>query len=108
VVTPEVIAAVEAIVKETRRVTVTEIAAHLDMSHGSAHHIVHDKNKKKYLRLSFDTPSYFPTFRPSRIVGDLSVCDAQHPRTAKTSLVQIVSQIRVRKGAKTLVIYTNV
>jgi len=35
VVTPEAIAAVEAIVKENRRVTVNEIAAHLDMSHGS-------------------------------------------------------------------------
>ena len=50
VVTPEAIAAVEAIVKENRRVTVKEIAAHLDMSHGSAHHTVHGvwqlKNKK--------------------------------------------------------------
>jgi len=43
VVTPEAIAAVEAIVKENRLVTVNEIAAHLDMSHGSAHHIVRDK-----------------------------------------------------------------
>jgi len=42
VVTPETIAAVEAIVKENRRVTVNEIAAHMDMSHGSAHHIFHD------------------------------------------------------------------
>jgi len=42
VVTPEVIAAVEAIVKDNLRVTVREIAAHLDMSDGSAHHIVHD------------------------------------------------------------------
>jgi len=42
VVTPEAIAAAEAIAKENRRVTVNEIAAHLDMSHGSAHHIVHD------------------------------------------------------------------
>jgi len=41
-VTPEVIAAVEAIVKENCHITVHEIAAHLDMSHGSAHHIVHD------------------------------------------------------------------
>jgi AcrR family transcriptional regulator len=40
-VTLEVIAAVEAIVKEYRRVTVNEIAAHLDMSHGSAHHFFH-------------------------------------------------------------------
>ena len=42
VVTPEVIAAVVAIVKENRCVTVNEIAANLDMSHGSAHHIVYD------------------------------------------------------------------
>ena len=42
VVTPEAIAAVEAIVKENRCVTVNETAAHLDMSHGSAHHTVHD------------------------------------------------------------------
>jgi len=47
VVTPEAIAAVEAIVNENRRVTMNEIAAHLDMSHGSAHHIVHDKTKFK-------------------------------------------------------------
>jgi len=51
-VTLEAIAAVEAIVKENRRVTVNEIAAHLDMSHGSAHRIVRDvlqfhKYKKK-------------------------------------------------------------
>jgi len=32
-VTPKAIAADEAIVKENRRVTVNEIAAHLDMSH---------------------------------------------------------------------------
>jgi len=42
VVTPEAIAAVEAIVKENRRVAVNEIAAHLDKCHGSAQHIVHD------------------------------------------------------------------
>jgi hypothetical protein len=42
VVTPEAIAAVEAIVKENRRVTVNEIAAHMDISHGLPHHIVHD------------------------------------------------------------------
>ena len=43
VVTPEVTGAVEATVKENRLVTVNEIVEHLDMSHGSAHHIVHDK-----------------------------------------------------------------
>jgi len=43
VVTPEAIAAVEAVVKENRRVKVNEIAAHLDMSHGSAHHNVRGK-----------------------------------------------------------------
>jgi hypothetical protein len=42
IVVPEAIAAVEAIVKENRHVTVNEIAAHRDMSHGSAHHIVHE------------------------------------------------------------------
>jgi len=42
VVTPESIAAVEDIVKDNRRVTANEIAAHLDMSHGSAHRIVRD------------------------------------------------------------------
>jgi hypothetical protein len=54
-VTPEAIAAVDATVKENRLVTVNKIAAHLDMSHGSAHHNVRDK---KYLSFSFDSPSY--------------------------------------------------
>ena len=43
VVTPEDIAAVEAIVKENCHVALHKIAARLDMSHGSVHHIVHDK-----------------------------------------------------------------
>jgi hypothetical protein len=42
VMTPEDIAAVETITKENRRVTVNEKAAHLNMSHGSAHRIVCD------------------------------------------------------------------
>jgi len=42
VMTPEAIAAVEAIGKENRHVTVNAIAEHLDISHGSAYHIVHD------------------------------------------------------------------
>jgi len=42
VVTPEGIAAVEGIVRENGRVTANEIAAHLDVSHGSADHIVHE------------------------------------------------------------------
>jgi hypothetical protein len=42
-VTPEGIAAVEAIVQENRRVAVKETGSHLDMSHGSARHIVRDK-----------------------------------------------------------------
>jgi hypothetical protein len=42
VVKPEVIAAVEDIENENRRVTVNETTAHLVMSHGSAHHIAHD------------------------------------------------------------------
>ena len=43
VVKPEAIAEVEVNVKENRRVTVNEIAANLDMSHGSANHILRDK-----------------------------------------------------------------
>ena len=43
VVTPQAFAAVEAIVIENRLVTMNETAAHLDVSRGSAHHIVHDK-----------------------------------------------------------------
>jgi len=42
VVTPEGSAAVEAIVKENGRVKVNEIAARLDMNHGSARHMVRD------------------------------------------------------------------
>ena len=42
VLTPEGIAAFEAVVRENGRVTVNEIAAHLDMSHGSAQYIVRD------------------------------------------------------------------
>jgi phosphoribosylaminoimidazole carboxylase (NCAIR synthetase) len=68
VMTPEGIAAVEAFVNENRRVTVNEMAAHLDMSHGSAYHIVRDFlqfhkvfNKlqdNKYLEFPFDSASY--------------------------------------------------
>ena len=39
VVTPEGIAAVEGIVRENGRVTANEMAARLDMSHGSADYI---------------------------------------------------------------------
>jgi hypothetical protein len=41
-VTPDAIAAVEATMKENRRVAVNDTAAHSDMSHGSAHNIVQD------------------------------------------------------------------
>ena len=68
VVTPEGTAAVEAIVKENRRVTENEIAARLGMSHGSAHRTVRDVlqfhkvvstlRDKNQLRFSFDSPSY--------------------------------------------------
>jgi phosphoribosylaminoimidazole carboxylase (NCAIR synthetase) len=64
VVTPEAIATVEAIVKENRHITVNEIATHLDVIHGSAHHIVHDFLQfHKYLRFSFDSPMYIPMQR---------------------------------------------
>jgi hypothetical protein len=41
VVTQKAIAAVEAIMKENRRVTVNEIEEHVDSSHGPAHRIFH-------------------------------------------------------------------
>ena len=41
VLTPQNIAAVEAIVMENRRVTLNDISACLNISHGSAQHIVH-------------------------------------------------------------------
>jgi len=46
VVTPKAIAAAEAIMKENRCITANEIATYLDMSHGSAHHIVYDKKSR--------------------------------------------------------------
>jgi hypothetical protein len=42
VVTPQGIAAVKQTLKQNRPVTVNEIAAHLDMSHGAAHYIICD------------------------------------------------------------------
>jgi hypothetical protein len=42
VVTPESIAAVEALVMENHRMSIDEIAETLNMSHGSAHHVIHD------------------------------------------------------------------
>jgi hypothetical protein len=45
VVTPESIAAAETTVMDNRRVTVNETAANLNISHGSAHHIIHDMLK---------------------------------------------------------------
>jgi hypothetical protein len=42
IVTPESIAAAEAIVMDNLHVTVNEIAANLNITHGSAHHIIHD------------------------------------------------------------------
>lgn len=42
VVTPESIATVERLVQGNRRLTVDDIATHLDISHGSAHHIISD------------------------------------------------------------------
>ena len=71
--TPVAIAAVEAIVKENRRVTVNEIAAHLDMSRGSAHHIVHDKKiKKKNVGFSFDSPLVSILTKQPTLLGKLA------------------------------------
>jgi transposase len=40
--TPNAIAAVERVIRENRRVTIDEVAGELKISHGSAHHIIHD------------------------------------------------------------------
>ena len=53
VVTSEGSVAVEDIVKENRRVTVSETDAHLDMSHGSAHHIARDFVQFVYMFKAF-------------------------------------------------------
>ena len=61
VVTPEDIAAVEAILKENRRVTVNEIACNGDYIEKWIHYVPFVFNKlrdTKYLRFSFDSPSY--------------------------------------------------
>jgi len=42
-VTEDKIAAVESVIRENRRVTVKEVASLLDISVGSAHHIIHDE-----------------------------------------------------------------
>ena len=94
VVTPEGIAAVEDIVKENRRVTVNEIAAHLDMSHGSANHIVRDKKLKKNPRFSFDSPSVlysamlyaYTTFRIN--VGAVFAKGIFHPHFTEINIIQ--------------------
>ena len=58
VVTPEAISPVEAIVKENRRVAVNEIAA-IWIWVIDQHTISSAIKKKKYLRFSFDSSSYF-------------------------------------------------
>ena len=44
-ITEDNIATVENVVRENRRVTVKEVASVLDISVGSAHHIIHDELK---------------------------------------------------------------
>ena len=106
VVTPEGIAAVEAIVKENRRVTVNEIAAHLDMSNGSAHHIVHDKKKKRnYLSFSFDSPSYLPTCLPSRIVGDYQSAMRNIPEQRRSPWLKLYPKTYKKGGENTCYLY---
>jgi len=61
VVTPDGIAAVEAIVKENRRETVNEIARNGEYIEKRIHYVPFVFNKlrdTKYLRFSFDLPSY--------------------------------------------------
>ncbi|PNF25487.1 hypothetical protein B7P43_G05936 [Cryptotermes secundus] len=57
VVPPESIAAVEALVMENRRVSVDEIAKILNMSHGSAHQVIHDVLQFHKVSTRFKTQS---------------------------------------------------
>jgi len=68
-VTPEAIAAVETIMKENHHVTVNEIAAHLDMSQGSAHHIVHD-----VLQFSKVSARWVPRQLTTELKGHVDAC----------------------------------
>jgi transposase len=40
--TPNTFTAVERVIRENRRVTIDEVAGELKISHGLAHHIIHD------------------------------------------------------------------
>ena len=40
--TPEMVAGVERVLREIRRITLNEVVSKLNISHGSAHHIIHN------------------------------------------------------------------
>jgi len=66
VVTPEAIAAVEAIEKENRRVTVNEMernGGNVEKWSHCVHFVFNKLRDKKYLRFSFDSPSYLQAWR---------------------------------------------
>ncbi|PNF24648.1 hypothetical protein B7P43_G18238 [Cryptotermes secundus] len=75
VVTPENTAAVEAIVRENRQVTLNEIAA----SHGSAHHTVHNVLQGT----TVTSASYSDLFRPLKeSMGGKMFCSDEEVRHA--------------------------
>ena len=40
--TPEMVAGVECVLRENRRITLDEVVSELNISHGSAHHVIHN------------------------------------------------------------------
>ncbi|PNF33524.1 hypothetical protein B7P43_G17639 [Cryptotermes secundus] len=90
VVTPENTAAVEAIVRKNRQVTLNEIAASLNISHGSAHHIVHDVLQFHKVSARWVPQQLTPELKDQRIDACiLSQHDNARPHTARTTVVTI-------------------
>jgi hypothetical protein len=66
-VTPESTAAAEAILMDNRRVTVNKIAANLNFSHGSAHHIIHDVLKLRKVSAMWVQRHLTPELKERRV-----------------------------------------
>jgi hypothetical protein len=76
VVTPESIAAAEAIVMDNRRVTVNETAANLNICHGSARHIIHDVLKFRKMSARWVPRHLTPELKERRVDACEEICGA--------------------------------
>ena len=85
--------------KENRRVTVNEIAAHLDMSHGSAHHIVRDRGEKNIKIFHLTHP------RTIRLLGDKHTVMIRN--TYQELIALCLSQKRIFPGIKYFIFGTT-